>query len=209
MTTFSQSSQDLFVINSLNGKRNGNFLEIGANHPIGHNNTYLLEKDYDWRGIMVEYDRSFEKEYKIHRPRSIIVLDDARKVNYRKILEENSFPKDMDYLQIDLDVNNRSTLDTLEKLNKTVFDTYRFATVTFEHDIYTGNFFDTRAISRKIFNDRGYVLVFPDIKVFWDNKWSSYEDWYVHPDLVSSDYVQKFKTDEILHHDEIIKRLKS
>ena len=35
---------------------------------------------------------------------------------------------------IDLDVNNRSTLDTLVILNETVFDKYRFATITFEKD---------------------------------------------------------------------------
>jgi hypothetical protein len=34
-------------------------------------------------------------------------------VNYKNILDENNFPKNMDYLQIDLDVDNKSTLDTL------------------------------------------------------------------------------------------------
>jgi len=209
MNTFSQSSQDLFVINTLKDKQGGSFLEIGANHPINHSNTYLLEENYGWRGIMVEYERTYEKEYKIHRPQSIIILDDARKVDYRKILDENSFPKDLDYLQVDLEVNNRSTLDTLEKLDETIFGTYRFATVTFEHDIYTGDYFNTRQKSRELFDNQGYILVFPDVKVYWDNKWSSYEDWYIHSDLIDADYVQKLKTDESLGHDEIIRRIKS
>jgi hypothetical protein len=62
---------------------------------------------------MVEYDKSFRELYNIHRPNSIHILDDARQVNYKNILDENNFPKNMDYLQIDLDVDNKSTLDTL------------------------------------------------------------------------------------------------
>jgi hypothetical protein len=107
---------------------------------------------------MVEYDKSFESRYKTYRPNSLYELNDARQVNYRQILDTNNFPENMDYLQIDLDVDNKSTLDTLLLLNSTVFDKYKFATVTFEHDIYTGNFFNTQEISRQLFKDRGYVL---------------------------------------------------
>jgi hypothetical protein len=96
-------------------------------------------------------------------------------------------PNSIDYLQIDLLVENRSTLATLEKLNNEVFDAYTFATVTFEHDIYRGNYFDTRAKSREIFAARGYVRVFSDIS----NESNSFEDWYVHPTLVNMDYVTK------------------
>ena len=47
------------------------FLEIGSNHPIIHNNTYLLEKEFNWKGLMIEYDGSFEELYKTNRPNSI------------------------------------------------------------------------------------------------------------------------------------------
>ena len=40
-----QAQQDKFVLNVLNEKKNGYFLEIGSNHPININNTYLLEKN--------------------------------------------------------------------------------------------------------------------------------------------------------------------
>ena len=45
-TTYSQAGQDLFVSSILKQKNDGYFLEIGSNHPIQHNNTYLLEKKY-------------------------------------------------------------------------------------------------------------------------------------------------------------------
>lgn len=203
METFSQASQDLFYLKMLKYKLSGYFLEIGSNHPITHNNTYLAESKYGWKGIMVEYDRSFAPLYKKHRPNSLHILQDACTVNYRDLLDSNQFPINMDYLQIDLDVNNRSTLNVLELLNKTVFDKYTFATITFEHDIYTGNFFDTQSISRKIFSDRGYILVSPNVSVFWEGGQKAFEDWYIHPSLVH-EYKQ---TESGLEHSKIIMSL--
>ena len=56
----SQACQDIFVLNSLKHKKNGFFLEIGAGHPFFTNNTYILEKNYNWKGIMVEYISEFK-----------------------------------------------------------------------------------------------------------------------------------------------------
>jgi hypothetical protein len=199
---FSQAHQDIFVITCLNNKTNGYFVEIGSNHPVTHNNSYLLESKYSWKGLMVEYDHSFHSLYKQYRKNSIYEINDARKVDYNGILIKNNFPKYIDYLQIDLDVDNRSTLDTLYLLDDTVFDHYTFATVTFEHDIYSGNYFDTRQISRDIFKKRGYELLFPDVKVFWEGKYQPFEDWYVHPDCVTRDILD-FKTVISLSNQEI------
>ena len=207
MNSFSQASQDIFVRKLTKNKKNGYFLEIGSNDPIYTNNTYILETENNYKGIMVEYDISFITSYKIHRPKSIHIINDAQKVNYRQILDYNNFPIEMDYLQIDLDVNNRSTLNVLELLNNTVFDKYKFATVTFEHDIYTGDYFNTRQISREIFKDRGYILLFPDVSLFWENKYCQFEDWYIHKDLVDIDIINKIKSDVSLNHNEIVKKL--
>ena len=145
--------------------------------------------------------------YKTLRSNSIYVINDARLVNYREILDSNNFPANMDYLQIDLDVDNKSTLDTLRLLEETVFDKYKFATITFEHDIYSGNFFDTREISRNIFEKRGYVLAFPDVTVYWNGKHQPFEDWYIHPDLVSNTFINKIKTIHTSIHSEITQQL--
>jgi hypothetical protein len=152
---------------------------------------------------MVEYDKSFEELYKLYRKNSIYQFQDARTVNYKEILDTNMFPKNIDYLQIDLDVDNRSTLDTFLLLNSTVLSTYKFATITFEHDIYRGNYFDTQSISRKILEERGYILVFPDVSVYWEGSFKSFEDWYVHPDLVDMDLVHKVLTTKSLNTNEI------
>jgi hypothetical protein len=177
-SSFSQSAQDQFVLKVLGYKTNGYFLEIGSNHPIEINNTYILENIYSWNGLMVEYEKVYEDLYKQYR-KSHYIIQDARKVDYLEVFQKYNFPKNMDYLQIDLEVTNGSTIETLELLDKTIFPEYTFSVVTFEHDIYVGDHFDTRNKSREIFKSRGYDLVYSDIK----NKDCPYEDWYVHSSL--------------------------
>jgi len=203
----SQALQDLFVINILQNKEGGTFVEIGSNHPIIGNNSCMLEKEYNWRGLMIEYDPSYEQLYKDLRPNSIYRIGDARFIDFRGILDTNAFPSNIDYLQIDLDADNKSTLDTLVLLDNTCFDKYKFATVTFEHDIYRGDYFNTRELSREIFKKRGYELVFPDVTLFFEGRYCPFEDWYVHPDLVDMDYVNKIRSTVALKTDEIQKIL--
>ena len=180
-----QAEQDKYVLTMLKNKTNGVFIEIGSNHPIKINNSYLLESKYNWTGIMVEYDKKWLNSYKINRPKSIHVINDATKIDYNNLFKSNNIPKNIDYLQIDLEVENKSTLNTLKKLNSEVMDKYKFAVITFEHDIYRQNYFNTREESRKIFAERGYVRVFDDI----NNDGHPFEDWYVHPDLVDMNFV--------------------
>ena len=183
-----QAEQDKFILNVLKDKKNGYFLEIGSNHPYNINNSFVLEKNHNWKGIMVEYDSSFLPLYKEYRPNSIHIINDATQVDYKNEFEKNNFPLSLDYLQIDLEANNGSTIQTLKKLDNEIFDTYKFATVTFEHDIYHTNFANTRLESRNIFKKRGYFCIFEDI----NNKGiNPFEDWYVHPDLVDMDYINK------------------
>jgi len=198
----SQSGQDRFILSVLKQKRNGYFLEIGSHHPIDINNSYLLESQYGWKGLMVEYENTWEELYKTKRT-SHYVIQDARKVDYAGLFKIYHFPKAMDYLQIDLEVSNRSTLDTLELMEKTLFPTYTFSVVTFEHDIYSGNHFDTRVKSREIFERNGYVRVFPDVQ----NQGNAFEDWYVHPSQVDMNLVQTMKTENSYEWTYIMKKL--
>jgi hypothetical protein len=186
----SQSYQDFFVLSMLKHKQNGYFIEIGAHHPSINNNSHILHKHYNYKGLMVEYINDFEQLYIHQRSSCNYIIGDARHINYKQFLDDNNYPHNIDYLQIDLDVDNRSTLDTLELLNNTVFDTYKFATITFEHDIYRGDYFHTQQKSREIFSKRGYILLFPNVSVFWQGSDCPFEDWYIHPDLVDMQYIQ-------------------
>jgi len=204
---FGQAQQDKFVLHVLKQKRNGFFVEIGSNHPITINNTYLLESQYNWKGILVEYQSLFLPLYKEHRPNSVHVINDATQIDYKKLFETSNAPKSIDYLQIDLEANNGSTIQTLEKLDSEIFDTYTFATVTFEHDIYHTNFGNTREKSREIFAKRGYVSVFQDVDNMGINP---YEDWYVHPTLVDMEYIENLKSKNLKHYkDSTVPSIKS
>jgi FkbM family methyltransferase len=49
-----QLRQDIFVLEQLNYKKEGFFIEFGATNGIDLSNTYLLEKSFAWSGILAE-----------------------------------------------------------------------------------------------------------------------------------------------------------
>lgn len=63
----SQFFQDLFVLTALNFKNNGKFLEAGACDGIFASNTFVLEKFYNWSGILVEPNSHFLSDLKKNR----------------------------------------------------------------------------------------------------------------------------------------------
>ena len=54
MASKSQIAQDLFVLSQCGFKKNGFFIEFGATDGVELSNSYLLEKNFDWRGILAE-----------------------------------------------------------------------------------------------------------------------------------------------------------
>lgn len=188
MNDYKGQGQDKFILNILNFKKKGIFIELGSGHPIEANNTYILEKKYDWTGIMIESNEKFLNLYKKHRKNSIQIINDATKINYLKLFDDNNLPSNIDYLQIDLVAGTGVTLEALNKLDEEIFDKYTFSVVTFEHDVYN-NKTNTREKSREIFSKRGYICVFQDISFKGKHTYYPFEDWYVHPDLVNMNYV--------------------
>ena len=68
----SQIRQDLFVLNELNFKTSGFFVDFGATDGIEFNNSFLLEKKYNWQGILAEPSKKWHKNLFLNRPKSII-----------------------------------------------------------------------------------------------------------------------------------------
>jgi len=57
--SFSQLGQDTFVLEMLTYRTGGFFIEIGAGDGMHLSNTYLLEKHFNWNGILIEPNKSF------------------------------------------------------------------------------------------------------------------------------------------------------
>jgi FkbM family methyltransferase len=57
----------LFVLSRLNYKRNGYFVEFGATNGIDLSNTWLLEKEFGWNGILAEPAKIWHQELEKNR----------------------------------------------------------------------------------------------------------------------------------------------
>ena len=62
-----QLFQYLFVLYCLHGKTDGYFVEFGAANRISLSNTWLLEKKYNWRGIVAEPAITWHEKLRANR----------------------------------------------------------------------------------------------------------------------------------------------
>ena len=60
--SLSQYKQDLFVLSELEFKKNGYFVEFGATNGKDISNTFLLEKIFNWKGILAEPAKQWHTE---------------------------------------------------------------------------------------------------------------------------------------------------
>ena len=63
----SQILQDLFVLHELGEKGDGYFVEFGATNGIDSSNSYMLEKFYNWNGILAEPGRIWHERLRENR----------------------------------------------------------------------------------------------------------------------------------------------
>lgn len=152
MKYWSQLKQDEYVDKILKQHTNGYFLDLGACYFDNMNNSYFFEKERGWKGIAIEYDDKFTSGWKENRPNTLHIVEDATKIDYEKLLNENNFPKLIDFLSLDLEPPEI----TLECLYKVFESSYQFKVISFEVDAFRSN---NKDISRKLFEERGYILV--------------------------------------------------
>jgi hypothetical protein len=180
MTEHNITDQERFIIDILNKKKNGHYVELGAAHYSNGNNTWQLEQEYDWSGVSFEIIDSMKDEFNLNRKNPC--FGDALNFNYVDYFEKNNFPKQIDYLQVDIDAgydlygrpvgNNHWTLQGLIAIP---LNLYRFTLITFEHDanMYWRNT-SIRDAQREILDSFGYSLV----------QRSFHEDWWVDSKVI-------------------------
>jgi hypothetical protein len=177
--SFAQAYQDLFVVDVLSRKRRGTYLELGAGHPFAESNTALLEVDYAWSGLSLEFDSALHEEFALQRTNTCL-NEDALSFDYRGSLPLIFPSLEIDYLSMDID-------DNLPLLGAVPFDLYRFAVITFEHDFYRQG--PTVMLeSRDFFNRLGYLRVCSNVHT----QGRDFEDWYVDPNLVPEEHFIRF-----------------
>lgn len=176
-----KTPQEKFVIDILGGKKNGHYVELGAFHSKDGSNTYNLENEYEWTGVSFEIKPEWHAEI-ISNRKNECILGDATKFNYVKYFEDNNYPKQIDYLQVDIDAGydyaGRSIGNpdlSLLGLIALPLNVYRFSVITFEHDanIEYKNV-AMRDAQREILNALGYSLV---ARLY-------HEDWWVDPNVI-------------------------
>ena len=181
---WSQSMQDMFVLSMLDGKKNGVYVEIGADQPRVISNTYLLENDFDWSGVSFELDADKVTYFNTIR-RNKCFCEDATLYDYKFLFQERNYPKQIDYLQLDIDPAE----GTLRALKTLPLDDYRFSVITYETDVYSSGA-DIQDEQIEILESHGYQLVAKNVKC----EGNPYEDWWIDPAIVSEDIWKPYKT---------------
>ena len=174
----SESGQESFVIAMVEKKHFGYYLEIGSAHGTLNNNTYLLETKYKWKGLGIDIDSERVADYQKTRTNPCLEVD-ATTFDYKTYFQQNNFPTQIDYLQLDIDPPE-STLMALKALP---LDLYRFSTITYEHDYYNNPAkLSLKQESQTILRSYGYSQVANNVL---SRCGDPFEDWWIDPTSIS------------------------
>ncbi|MDC1280658.1 sugar nucleotide-binding protein [bacterium] len=89
LNSHSFEGTDLILSSILRDVSNGTYIDLGANHPIKQNNTFYFYK-LGWRGLAIDGNNIFEKDWKNIRPNDIFVRTLIS--NKNKVVNFNIYP---------------------------------------------------------------------------------------------------------------------
>jgi hypothetical protein len=179
-----QAAQDWFVA-SVNGKRGGTFVDLGAGDPDRNSNTVLLERGFGWRGVLSDIatrdllvrDRASENA----------VFGDAFDTEVDAAIVSLAGERgEIDYLSLDLEPPDL----TLRRLCSLPLDRVRFGIVTCEHDLYRDATGSIKAAMAGVLVHHGYRLVADNVLMIAgsgeESRLVPVEDWWVHQSIHDS-----------------------
>lgn len=198
MKTYSQVNQDLWVLEMLKNKTNGYFLDIGAYDGIKFSNSYLLESDYNWSGLLVEaHPLNYKKmlsirnstcvNYAITNEVGFVNIDgdgdtgskisksgyEIKSTTFKELFKEYDTPNKIDYMSLDIEGYESISLEEFP------FDTHICSLITVEHNLYMGDDSNKKRI-KELLLDNGYEIVKENVT----SDGLPFEDWYKHKKLV-------------------------
>jgi FkbM family methyltransferase len=201
----SQIGQDLFALYAVNWKRKGFFVEFGATNGIDLSNSYLLEKDFGWEGILAEPARVWHSELTRNRS-ALIEFDCVWKESGKKLqfavsesaeystigefIDKDAHKKSRNSIKLQ-EVSTISLNDLLDRHDAPeVIDYLSIDTEGSEYEILRSydfakrrilvitcehNFSDQRSRINELLVSKGYKRVFEGL--------SRWDDWYIHSSL--------------------------
>lgn len=204
--SMAQLQQDIVCLMILNFKENGFFVEFGATDGVKLSNSFLLENDFKWKGILAEPGRNWHEKLKSNR-KSIIetrcvythtgefLAFNETNIGELSTIHKYSFKDKHSNARKDgnvYDVETVSLNDLLAQNNApTHIDYLSIDTEGSEYEILLGvdfekytfgfitcehNFTSNRALIYDLLTSKGYQ------RVFVEN--SLYDDWYVHQSIL-------------------------
>jgi FkbM family methyltransferase len=120
----SQLGQDLFALTEVGFKTNGYFVEFGATNGVDGSNSWLLEKQFAWSGVVAEPARCWHRQLQMNR--SCIIETDCVWHESNSVLTFN-----------EADLGEYSTIDTytasdLHSQNRVTGKRYDVKTISLE-----------------------------------------------------------------------------
>ncbi len=201
----SQLRQDLFVLSRLAFKSDGYFVEFGATNGLDLSNTYLMEKELGWNGILAEPARCWHRDLKKNRSCSIetdcVWKDSNSKLTFNQVAKAE-YSTINSYSETDLhkktrkegktyEVKTISLNDLLKKhdapkhMDYLSIDTegseyeilshFDFSQYSFEIITCEHNYTPMREKLYSLLTQQGYRRVLEDLSLF--------DDWYVKSSL--------------------------
>ena len=194
--TESQFYQDIFGLLLAKGRRGGYFVEFGACDGMRISNTYLLENEFDWNGIVAEPGRDWHGALRLNRRCHIdtrcVHSQSGMKIPFYEAADNNLQSGSVaDHMNIQrygaYEVETVSLLDLLthydaprfidfmsvdtegteyEILSNFPFDNYEFGLICVEHHLP-----EEEAELVGLMSKNGYKQVFRSI--------SSFDGWYI------------------------------
>ncbi len=157
--SYSFGGVDLLINYFFKDKKKGIYLDIGCQHPISNNNTYLLHKR-GWSGINIDLDKGNIDLFNLIRKKDInINIAISSKASTKKLFfyhtksPLNTIEKNTAYMQKakfkDIKLINTTTLNKiLNDLNFKKIDYLNIDVEGHEHDVLKG--FDIKKFSPQI-----------------------------------------------------------
>lgn len=203
----SQIGQDLFALYSLGWKRDGYFVEFGATNGVDLSNSYLLEKDFGWKGILAEPAKIWHAELLKNRTANIdfdCVWKESGRVMQFAVAENAEFSTLGDFAGSDAhkkarksaawqSVKTISLNDLLERHSAPavidylsidtegsefeILSAFDFSRHTFSVISCEHNYSDQRQPIYDLLVRNNYIRVFDGL--------SRWDDWYVHASIRS------------------------